>query len=63
MAELTPAQKYRLESLRNRKVTTERDIKYHEAQKTKHDMGVTTGAINLKAIEEELKKLESKEQE
>lgn len=60
MTELNPAEQYRLESLKARKVTTERDVAYHEQQKIKHEAAADTGALNLAEIQAEIEKIERK---
>jgi hypothetical protein len=61
MTELNPAEQYRLESLKARKVTTERDVAYHEQQKIKHEAAADTGALNLADIEAEIKPIEGRD--
>lgn len=58
MTELTPADKYKLESLKARKTSTERDVRYHEQQEIKHKAAADTGSLNLKEIQDEIAKLE-----
>lgn len=60
MADLTPQEKYKLETLKAREHDTQRDMDYHEQVKTRHEAALNTGAINLADIRAEIEALEAK---
>lgn len=60
MADLTPQEKYKLETLKAREHDTQRDLEYHAGKAEEHHVKANTGAINLADIRAEIEALEAK---